>query len=308
MPYEQLNMESRECLARKKEAGWTQRQIAAALGRSPASISRELKRNGGWERYSAVQAEARARSLRRKPRRACRLNRAELWRVVDAGLRAYWSPEQIVLEWGGLCTQTIYNHLRSRKLMSAYRVFLRRGARPYRPRGRLPKYQRIRNPRSIHQQPAIVATRTRPGDWEADTFFGAGGRSCLAVYVERRSRFVVLRRLHTRKARVFNRVTRALFASHPQWPLHTLSVDHGMEFSMFRQLERQLAVTVYFADPHSPWQKGSVENINGLLRQFFPKGMDLSNITQQHLDHVASLLNTRPRKVLNNRTPAQLMS
>lgn len=308
MPYVQLNMESRECLARKRETGWTQRQIAEALGRSPSSISRELKRNGGWEHYSVVRAEARARSLQRKPRRACVLNRAEIWRVVDAGLRAYWSPEQIAREWGGLCAQTIYNHLRARKLMSAYRVFLRRGARPYRPRGRLSKYQRIRNPRSIHQQPAVVAARTRPGDWEADTLFGPGRRSCIAVYVERRSRFVVLRRLPTRKARVFNRVTRALFASHPHWPLHTLTVDHGMEFSMFRQLERQLHVTVYFADPHSPWQKGSVENINGLLRQFLPKGLDLSAVSQARLDHIANLLNHRPRKVLNNRTPAQVMS
>lgn len=308
MPYEHLSMENRECLARKKEAGWTQRQIAEALGRSPSSISRELRRNGGWGRYSAVQAEQRARTLRSKPRRPRVLGRADLWRMVDAGLRAFWSPEQIVQEWGGLCTQTIYNHLRAHKLMSAYRVFLRRGARPYRPRGCLQRYQRIRHPRSIHQRPDIVSQRARLGDWEADTFFGAGSRSCLAVYVERRSRFVVLRRLHTRKARVFNRVTRALFGSHPHWPLHTLTVDHGMEFSMFRQMERHLPLSVYFADAHSPWQKGSVENINGLLRQYFPKGMDLSRLTQRQLDHVASLLNNRPRKILNNQTPAQVLS
>ena len=158
----------------------------------------------------------------------------------------------------------------------------------------------------IADRPSVVNDRGRIGDWECDTLCGSGRRSTVAVCVERRSRYVVLVRLNSFKGADLNRVLiRAL--KRRRLPVHTLTVDQGMEFSMHKALEESLRTTVFFCEAHSPWQKGSVENMNMQLRRYMPKGKDLSGLTQQWLGQVACSLNTRPRKGLNFKTPVEVL-
>jgi len=308
MPYGHVSKEERQDIAFMLEVGRTQRQMAEILGRSESTISREIRRNSRNGRYWAHSAHEKALERRRCPRRAVKLENKALWKQVEDKLEKYWSPEQVAasLDWV-VCFQTIYNHLHRRKLYR-YRRYLRRGFRPYRnkKKGRR-QYKRIRDPRRISERPKVVAKRRRFGDWECDTLYGPGKKSNIVVCVERRARYVVLIQLNSQKARKLNRaVTRAL--KRCGYPVKTLTVDRGMEFSMHKELERQLKTKVYFADPHCAWQKGAVENINGLLRQFFPKGMDLRSVSQRYLNKVAGLLNDRPRKVLGFQTPAEMMA
>jgi IS30 family transposase len=308
MPYRHVSKEERQDIAFMLEVRWTQRQMAEALGRSESTISREIRRNSRNGRYWSHSAQEKAMARRRRPRRAAKLADKKLWKQVEKKLKKYWAPEQIAGSLGWVvCFQTIYNHLHRRKLYQ-YKPFLRRGFRPYRnkKKGRR-QYKRIRDPRRISERPKVVARRRRFGDWECDTLYGPGRKSNVVVCVERRARYVVLIRLNSQKAKKLNRaLIRALRRC--GFPVKTLTVDRGMEFSMHKELERELKIKVYFADPHCAWQKGAVENINGLLRQFLPKGMDLRSVSQRALNKVAELLNNRPRKVLAFQTPAEVIA
>jgi IS30 family transposase len=308
MPYRHVSKEERQDIAFMREIGRTQRQMAEALGRSESTISREIRRNSRNGRYWPHSAHEAAMARRRRPRRTAKLEDKKLWKQVERKLQKYWAPEQIAASLGWVvCFQTIYNHLHRRKLYQ-YKPFLRRGFRPYRnkKKGRR-QYERIRDPRPISERAKVVARRRRFGDWECDTLYGPGRKSNVVVCVERRARYVVLIRLNSQKAKKLNRaVIRALRRC--GLPVKTLTVDRGMEFSMHKELEQQLKIKVYFADPHCAWQKGTVENTIGLLRQFFPKGMDLRSVGQRYLNKVAGLLNNRPRKVLGFQAPAEAMA
>ncbi len=301
MPRTHLSRDEREVIAIKQREGWTQIRIARHLNRSPSTICRELRRNSTEGLYCSERAVRLARQRRHMARRPLKLNNKKLWRVVERKLKRNWPPEMVSLMLNKrVCTQTIYSYLHR----NSYRhYFIRK--KTYR-RGGVSKHRRIRGMRMIIDRPLVVNTRSRIGDWECDTLCGPGRRSNVAVCIERRSRYVVLVRLNSFKGADLNRaLARAL--KRRRLPVHTLTVDQGMEFSMHKKLEDSLRAMVYFCEAHSPWQKGSVENMNMQLRRYMPKGKDLSKVTQQWLGQVACSLNTRPRKGLNLKTPVEVL-
>ena len=309
MPYGHLSREEREDIAIKRDDGWTLQEIAEYLGRSPSTISRELKRNRHRGHYWPDRGHQLAMKRRRRARRPLKLDDPSRWKQVeDMIITGDWSPRQVAakLEWN-ICHQTIYSYIRRKKLLYL-RKHLRHGMRPYRSKKKGKRqYQRIRNLRPISERPQVVSRRKRFWDWECDTIYGSGRRSNIIVCVERRTGFVVLVRLNSQQAKNLNQaLVRAL--KRRRLPVRTLTVDRGMEFSMHQELEAALDAKVYFTDPHCGWQKGIVENTNGLLRQYLPKGMDLGNITQRELNKIARKLNNRPRETKNFQTPAELLA
>lgn len=308
MRYVQLTMTERQEIAKARTRPVSLRDVAKALGRAPSTISREVRRNGTGFFYEASVAHRRARARRRT--RPHRLDHPWFRQKVRERLEQKWSPEQIANtlagEPGRVSVQTLYTFLRgqdptwTRHLRHQHRW----GAPGYRQPG---KYQRIRDFKPIEQRPAIVNRRGRVGDWESDTICLADRNTGIATHVERRTGYVVLALLPNRSAAAYNQATQAAFLRHGDLPAHTFTVDHGMEFACFKDLEQALDVAVYFAHPHRAWERGCNENLNGLLRQYFPKHRDFGTISEQELLRVEAELNARPRKRLGYRTPADLM-
>lgn len=317
-----LALAEREEISRGLAAGESQRAIARRLGRAPSTISREIRRHGGRLDYRAARADRAAWQRARRPKR-CRLAMdSRLRHVVAAKLRADWSPEQIA-RWlmstypdvpaMHVSHETIY-----RTLYVQARGALRRELTAHLRRGQLTRRARAAAPRgqtrgqlpemvSISERPPSVADRAVPGHWEGDLLIGRPGTQ-VATLVERRSRYVLLVRLPTADAPTVARALARRIQRLPAALKQSLTWDQGREMAQHRQFTVATAVQVYFCDPRSPWQRGSNENTNGLLRQYLPKGSDVSRKTQRQLDHIAQKLNTRPRETLGWRTPAQALA
>ena len=317
-----LSLAEREEISRGLAAGQSMGAIARRLQRPVSTVSREIARNGGRSHYRATPADAAAwrRAARPKP---CRLaQQPALCAVVAETLAAGWSPEQIS---GWLRTtypneptmrvspETIYRslYLQARGVLKKeLTASLRRhrairrsrhAARAADGRGR------ILDAVSIAERPASAADRAVPGHWEGDLLAGARN-SYIATLVERRSRFTLLVKVPNKETAS---VTAALIHAVRHLPaglMTSLTLDRGREFSQHHQFSVATDVAVYFCDPRSPWQRGSNENTNGLLRQYFPRGMDLAPVSQLTLDAVAHALNTRPRKTLGYQTPAAVLA
>jgi IS30 family transposase len=312
----------REAISRGVSAGRSARAIAGELGRAPSTITRELAANGGRERYRALRAHERAIacSQRPKPGKLARLPR--LRAEVEAGLAARWSPQQISARLKAahpddpemqISHETIYQSLfvQSRgELRRQLAANLRSGRSARRARGGgLGTRGKIKDMVLISQRPAEIEDRAVPGHWEGDLLVGKAGRSFIATLVERQTRYVLLARLGDR--RTSEHVVAALQQRIGHLPAHllvSLTWDQGNELAAHRHFSVQTGVPVYFCDPHSPWQRGSNENTNGLLRQYLPKGTDLAIHTQDDLDHIAAELNGRPRQTLGWKTPAEKMN
>ena len=317
-----LTLAEREEISRGLAAGDGVRTIARTLGRAPSTISREIHRHGGPHCYRAAGAEAQAWRNARRPKR-CRLATVpRLRQLVAAKLRDDWSPEQIA-HW--LVTtfpddptlhishETIYRTLYvqargalKKELVAHLRrahAIRRRRTRDYTADGR----GHIVDAVSISARPASASDRAVPGHWEGDLLAGTK-RSNLATLVERRSRYVLLVRLPNRDAVTVARALTRRIRQLPQHLRQSLTWDRGLEMARHKQFTVATNVHVYFCDPQSPWQRGSNENTNGLLRQYFPKGVDLSHFTQRQLDNIARKLNTRPRETLGWRTPAAVLA
>jgi IS30 family transposase len=317
-----LSISEREEISRGIVAGRSMRSIAASLGRAPSTVSRELKRNGGCPGYRASKADqaAEGRAWRPKP---CKLaqNRA-LARIVAQKLKMLWSPEQIA---GWLkCTypddenyqvshETIYRTLFIQTrgaLKKELLQHLRRSRAMRRSRHHTLKtddHHRIRDTISISERPPSVEDRAVPGHWEGDLIFGANN-SQIATLVERKTRYVMMAKV---KSKDTETVINALVKHARQLPRElyaSLTWDRGTEMADHQRFTLATDIKVYFCDPHNPWQRGSNENTNGLLRQYFPKRTDLSVHSQAKLNAVARQLNERPRKTLNFETPAQRFS
>ena len=314
-----LTLAGREQISRGIVAGDSIRSIARSLGRAPSTVSREIQRNGGHRRYRASQAVQAAwdRAQRPKP---CKLliNRA-LARLVANKLQQLWSPEQIA---GWLkCTypgdesnqvshETIY-----RSLFIQARGALKKELLQYLRRTRVMRRSRHKHPRDagqgqitdtvlIRERPASVEDRAVPGHWEGDLIFGVNN-SQIATLVERHTRYVMLAKVSSKDTET---VINALIKQAHQLPrelYQSLTWDRGKEMADHKRFTLDTDIKVYFCDPQSPWQRGSNENTNGLLRQYFPKGTDLSVHSQAKLNAVARQLNERPRKTLDYETPAQ---
>lgn len=314
-----LSAEERATIMLMKRDGLGMRETARFLKRSPSTISRELGRDlCGETDYVASLAGDQALQRRIKPRKTLKLEVGNpLFEVVKTHLKKKWSPEQIA---GTLKTmypdspsqrvshETIYHTLYAmprgelrRELIACLRWSRdKRRSKTRAPDGR----GHIAEMQSIHLRPQEVTDRLIPGHWEADLIKGAMNRSSVGTLVERTTLMVVLAKMFDGTAQsALDGFSEALSAIPPELR-KTFTYDQGREMSKHAQLTERTGVAVYFCDPHSPWQRGLNENINGLLRQYLPKGTDLSVYTQEQLDEIAWSLNTRPRKSLGFRTPA----
>lgn len=317
-----LCLSEREEISRGIAAGHAVRAIARMLRRAPSTVSREIRRHGGRATYRAAVAERAAWQRGRRPKR-CRLARNRRLRLVVAGqLRADWSPQQIA-RW--LVTtypddaamrvshETIYRtlYVQARGALKKELVAHLRQRRPLRHSRASARTGRITgqiiDAISIAERPPVVADRAVPGHWEGDLLAG-NKHSNIATLVERHSRYVVLVRLRARDATSVAHALIRRIRYLPAGLMQSLTWDRGHEMAQHKRFTMATDVQVYFCDPRSPWQRGSNENTNGLLRQYFPKGTDLTNVTQRQLDVVAKKLNTRPRETLNWRTPAAVLA
>ena len=314
-----LTLAEREEISRSVVAGHSIRSMAASLGRAPSTISRELRRNSGRQGYRASGADQAAWDRARRPKR-CRLaqNRA-LARTVADKLQLEWSPRQIAGwlkrrfpddENYQVSHETIYRSLFIQArgaLKKELLAHLRRTRGMRRSRHHTQKtddHGRITDTVSIRERPAAVEERAVPGHWEGDLLFGSHN-SQIATLVERHTRYVMLVRV---KGKDTETVINALIKhahSLPRELYRSLTWDRGKEMAEHKRFTLATDIKVYFCDPHNPWQRGSNENTNGLLRQYFPKGTDLSAHSQAHLDAIARRLNERPRETLHYETPAE---
>ena len=334
--YQQLSIEERTMIQTQLEMGNRPAAIAVGLNRSASTLSRELRRNG-WSRprerrvpgrppmaggYRASAAQQRARACTATPRVArCLRPGTALWNHVRRYLKAGYSPEQIA----GTLTrvhsetpslqvshETIYTAIYAMPrgaLRTEVIGWLRFGHAKRRPRARGDDRRgRIPDMVSIHDRPPEIEERLVPGHWEGDLIKGEHNRSAVGTLVERTTLFTVLSRMDNASAEAaLNGFSYVLNRIEAQKRL-SLTYDQGREMAAHQRLTEATGVKVYFADPHSPWQRGINENTNGLLRQYLPKGADLSSFTQKALDAIAWKLNTRPRKSLGFRCPAELFT
>ena len=309
MNYSQLTRGQRYQISILMKAGHNQSQMAVMIGCHKSTISRELRRNCGRKGYCPRQADEMSFD------RQCDAYHSRIawqtWQVVEQLLRQDWSPEQIAgylklykqptvsheriylyvyadKRRGG----TLHRHLRSQKKQrKRYSGYLRRGQIP--------------NRTSIDKRPKIVTNKGRFGDWEADTIIGARHKGGILSVVERKSKLVRLRKLQS-KAAAEMRYTSVELLGPLAAKVHTITVDNGKEFCEHEQIAKQLQARIYFAHPYASWERGLNENTNGLVRQYFPKKYDFSQITNEALQRVEDLLNNRPRKTLGYRTPNEV--
>ncbi len=317
-----LSLSEREEISRGIAAGYSMRGIASAIGRAPSTVSREVARHGGRRRYRASEADQAAWNLARRPK-PCRLAvHRRLQRIVAKKLSLDWSPEQIA-EWlkrrypdheemqishetiyrslfgqaRGVLKKELVRHLRTRRMMRRSKKASTRGQ----PRGQ------IVDAVSIRERPPEIEDRAVPGHWEGDLLAGSNNTH-IATLVERKSRFTMLVRVAGKDTET---VVRALTRQVRRLPAElrkSLTWDRGMEMAAHKEFAIATDVQVYFCDPQSPWQRGTNENTNRLLRQYFPKGTDLSAWKEADLNRIALRLNQRPRKTLDFRSPAEVLN
>lgn len=317
-----LSLEDRETigLMRAEKAGV--RAIARAIGRDPGVVSRELRRNGSTGGYRPLGAQRAAEVRARRPKKAKLSRPGWLRDFVVAMLQEDWSPRQIASVLAmehpdegerRVCAETIYQsiYIQSRgALKKDLAAHLRRGRAQRRPRKR-PEERRGKLPGTlpIGQRPAEAQDRRVPGHWEGDLIMGRENGSAIGTLVERSTRFVMLVYLPGRHgAQEFHDAVVPTLNQLPEKLKRSLTWDNGKEMAMHTQITMATGMQVYFADPRSPWQRGSNENTNGLLRQYFPKHISLRQFTPADLTEAARRLNSRPRETLGWRTPAQALN
>ena len=318
MPYEHINSHERYVIYHLLLWGLSYREIGRRLDRHHTTICREAKRNGRlfacyWNEYAQILADERSHQARHARKR----DNKRLYRYVMSRIKKDWSPEQIVgrleIDYPDdkamrVSIECIYNWV--------YRDAQERGylykhlRRHHKKRKRQHKYASLRglipNRVAISERPDIVDKRERIGDWEGDTVEGGKGSEHIATHVDRKSRYLIATKLTDKKATTMSAGTVKLFHKIPKLFRKTLTVDNGKEFAEFKEIETKTGLEIYFSDPYAPWQRGTNENSNGLVRQYLPKGSDLSLISDEQLASIIKRLNNRPRKCLNYRTPHEV--
>ena len=315
MNYRQLNGEERSVLAALRTLGLNQAEIARQLGRHRSTVGRELKRNAAPHdgRYRAGRAHQRAHARRYRSRRNSQFGRAE-WVQVEALLKEQWSPEQVSGHLGrtrelAISHETIYRHVwRDLKAGGTLHQHLRCARKQCRKRyGRYDSRGRLAGKRMIGERPSTVERRNRTGHWEIDTVMGQSlGESsdCILTLVERKSGYVLIGKLAARTAAEASRATIKLLKRHPG-RCRTITSDNGTEFHGYAEIEAASGLKFYFATPHHSWERGTNENTNGLIRQYLPKGISMTGLTQNECDAIADKLNNRPRKRHEYKTPKE---
>ena len=317
--YKHFTLEDRRSLEKLLSEDRSFAYISEAIGFSVSAISREVKRNRSKYPkkptnkygYNAWRAQTLANDRRREKCRRCLTPDTKEWDYIVAGLQAYWSPEQICNRWHKdfpeekpLHFSTIYHYIARGEFSGIKRkTHLRRRGKRLLPRNS--NYNSIQPEHLITERPDVINNRERLGDWEGDTVYGGIGKGLIVTQVDRRTRFLKAALLPRREAVLTKDVIVEMMSG---LPVKSITLDNGSEFSEFKEIEKELKTTVYFAEPHKPWQRGTNENTNDLLRFFFPKGFDFRSITQDDLDYVVERINTRPRKCLGWRTPAEVFA
>jgi IS30 family transposase len=315
-----LGLEEREEIARGLALGETFSAIAQRLERSVSTISREVEANGGRRHYRCVRAHVRAYAQARRPK-AAKLDHRPLCELVSEWLTELWSPDEIAqrlrlefpddpMMW--VSHETIYQSLfvqgRGELRRELHRC-LRSGRAKRRANGRAPLEGAILNKVMISERPAEAGDRAVPGHWEGDLIIGAHGRSAVGTLVERTTRYVKL--LHLGDGREADKVAEAMARAIEELPAdlwRSITWDQGSEMARHERFRVDTGIQIYFCDPHSPWQRGSNENTNGLLRQYMPKGTDLSVHSPEDLKRFADSLNNRPRKTLGYMKPSEKLA
>ena len=320
MSYTHFTLEERKYLQQLLSEGLSFRKIAAILERSPSTISREVKRNKAKYRphgksdnkywYNHWRANNLYIRRRREQNRVALVPNTDQWDYIVAGLKSFWSPEEICGRWSKvfpekkpLCVSTIYRYIKLGKFpgITAKSHLRRRGKRIY-PRNS--NYNSIQPDRIIPEWPDAIRNRIRIGDWEGDTVYGGVGKGLVVTMVDRKSRYLKMGLLASRTADGTREVIEKLLEG---LPVKSISLDNGSEFSEFRKLEESLSTLVYFAEPHKPWQRGTNENTNDIVRFFLPKGFDFRTVTDEDIQNIENLINSRPRKCLGWKTPAEFL-
>ncbi len=317
--YTHFTLDERKYLQKLLAEGNSLRKIAAILERSPSTISREIARNRTKSqpkhepdnpyRYNHWRAQILTITRRRNQHRQALKPGSEEWDFIMNGLLQYWSPEAICGRWSRehpdrrkLSVSTIYRYVKLKRFpdITPKKHLRRRGKKK---QTRNANYNSVQPDRIIPEWPEEIRKRSRIGDWEGDTVYGGIGKGLLVSLVDRKSRYLCAGLLSSRDAGETNRVMERLLEGKP---LQSISLDNGSEFSQFRALEDSLDTLVYFAEPHKPWQRGTNENTNDILRFFFKKGFDFHSLSQDDLDVVLDLINKRPRKCLDWLSPFEV--
>ena len=321
-PRRALTLSEREEISRDVVAGCSIRSIARTLGRAPSTVSREIRRNGGRLRYRANRADEAAWERARRPKICKLVQNRQLAHRVAGKLKELWSPEQIAgwlqrtspeeensqvshetiyrslfIQARGALKKELLQHLRRTRGMRCSRHHTQKTA----------DHGRIKDTVSIRERPASVEDRAVPGHWEGDLLIGAKN-SQIATLVERQTRYVMLVKVNSQDTETVIKALTQQARKLPRELYKSLTWERGKEMAAHKRFSLDTNIQVYFCDPRSPWQRGSNENTNGLLRQYFPKGMDLSNVHQNKLNAVVRQLNERPRKTLDYETPAERFS
>ncbi len=320
MPYDHLNGGERYAIEQQRLYGLSYREIGRRLGRHHTTVSREVTRNGprdGYGTYVGEIAEARARKRRHWVRHLRRRAHFPLYCYVCAKLRLRWSPQQIagrlLLDFADeaamrVAPETIYSWIYA-DAAAGGTLFtaLRRKHKKRRRQRRLARArQRFPGRVPIEERPPIVDARERYGDWEGDTVMGGLNKGSVLTLIERKSRFLMAAKLENRTAEALCRQAKRLMKPLPQAWRQTLTVDNGSEFAWFWAIENDVKIDVYFAEPYKAWQRGANENVNGLLRQYLPKGCDIRKTSSKTLEFIVTEINNRPRKCLGYRTPFEV--
>lgn len=307
-----LTLEDRDRIAQFHHQGLEQQEIARILGCSKATISRELQRNSTSDgHYLAGHAQHQAQRRRRERPISRRMDSPEINEAVRRGLAQQWSPEQVEgrlkLEHPDeparrISAQSIYNWVEDDEHREHWKGFLRRrGKRPYR-RKKTCSADRAR----IADRPEIIEQRLRLGDFEGDTVLGPAGTGGLATLVDRKSRLTIIVKIQSKDADHVHERLKQRLKELDEERRHSITFDNGTEFARCHRLEKHLGMELYFADPGCPYQRGTNENTNGLIRQYFPKGTDFRDISHHQVREVENLLNSRPRECLGFRTPYEV--
>lgn len=309
--YNQLTQEERYQIYACKKAGWTQKQIALDLGVHPSTISRELRRNTGERGYRPRQAHAKAVARHQERARRPRISVQE-WALVEEQVREEWSPQQVSRRlsaegYAQVSHESIYQHIYKDKRRGGdlhQHLRCRKKRRKRYGSGRQRRGQ-IPGRRCISERPLYIEQRQEIGHWEADTIVGKGHKQALVSLVERHSRFTLLFKVERATAAAVKDAILTMLAQHAR-KTRSITADNGKEFADHLDIASMLKTDFYFAHPYSSWERGTNENTNGLVRQYFPKKSSLEPVTGEDVQRVEDKLNHRPRKVLGYRTPHEV--
>ena len=322
--YKHLTIEERETIFFLKAKGYSLRKIAKDICRSPSTVSRELARNASSGSYSPTYAHNNYKCNKKKCGRKLLLKSKILFdKVKFLFLNQQWSPEQIAnrLKSEGFHLAISYNTIYRAIYLGLFdppklshgnrgciRLLRHRGKTRH-TKSHQENRGRIRISYSIHDRPQIINDRERIGDWEADTVMGKTGKSCLVTLVDRKTGYLLCGKVPKKKSEFVKQKIVDLLGTLPNNKRLSITPDRGKEFSKHPEITSELDnIPFYFPDPHSPWQRGTNENTNGLIREYIAKGIDIDNITEEQIEHYVYKLNTRPRKRFDWKTPAELFN